>query len=307
MTNRVGLMIGAGDRKRVERAEELGFDSLWAGGHIVFYGPIPDPLSQMAMLAAQTSRVQVGTAVLVLPLIHPVIVAKLVSTMEQVAPGRVTLGVGVGGEFAKEFEACGVPIAERGARTDEAISLIRRLWTEEHVTHNGRFHQFSDVTMAPRPQPGHTPPIVVGGRTSAAARRAARLGDGFMPYMITPSAFRERREEIEREAAAVGKPLDGFDFMVMIFTAVGRTYEEGKRKAVTRLSRLYNQPFDEIAGKYCAFGRPEDIMEQLSAFADAGVEHFILSPISDEGVDEDPLNVLGQSVAGGIRSMSRAR
>jgi probable F420-dependent oxidoreductase len=245
---RFGVSIRATDIDHVTAIEALGFDSVWTGEHMLFHGPVSDGLITLAAFAGRTSRLKIGSAINLLPLRPPVVVAKAVSTLDIVSQGRFIFGVGVGGEFPQEFEACGVPHRERGRRANEAIEICRRLWTEDHVTYAGKIFQLHDVTMLPKPvQPGG-PPIIVSGRLEAAIRRAALLGDGYTPYL---------------------------------FTAVGETHEEAHRVAVEHLSRRYNQPFENLVERYCALGTPEECVERLQRFVDAGARHFILSPLCD--------------------------
>ena len=124
-----GLLMGGVEPPAVAELESLPFDALWVGGHVASPNPSPEALVQLARLAALTTRVRIGTSVLLLPLYPPAIVAKQIADLDRASGGRVTLGVGVGGEYPQEFEACGVPIEERGGRADEAITLLRRLWS----------------------------------------------------------------------------------------------------------------------------------------------------------------------------------
>lgn len=144
-------------------AETLGFDALWIGEHIAFHIPTFDAITAMAAVAARTTRIGIGIAALLLPLRPAAAVAKAISTLDVISGGRVRLGVGVGGEFPKEFEAVGVPLQARGARTDEAIAILRALWAPGAATYRGRFVQFEDVLMEPKPVQAGGPPILVGG------------------------------------------------------------------------------------------------------------------------------------------------
>jgi alkanesulfonate monooxygenase SsuD/methylene tetrahydromethanopterin reductase-like flavin-dependent oxidoreductase (luciferase family) len=126
-------------RELVERVDSSGYDSLWCGDHISFPMAILDPLLQLAQAAVVSRRLMFGTSVYLLPLRHPVPVAKQVATLDHLTEGRFIFGVGVGGEFAREYEACGVPLKERGARLGEAIPLLRKLWSGEPVTYEGSF------------------------------------------------------------------------------------------------------------------------------------------------------------------------
>jgi probable F420-dependent oxidoreductase len=183
-----------------EAAEEAGFESLWTVEHVVVPSgyeskypydrsgkmaggaeefDLPDPLIWLAYVAARTSRIKLGTGILILPQRNPLITAKEVASLDVLSGGRVVLGIGVGW-LAEEFAAIGVPFSERGARTDDALDIMRKLWTGERVDHSSRFTTFSQCISRPRPVNG-TIPIVVGGHSDAAATRAGRIGDGFFP------------------------------------------------------------------------------------------------------------------------------
>ncbi|HKP19632.1 MAG TPA: TIGR03619 family F420-dependent LLM class oxidoreductase, partial [Gaiellaceae bacterium] len=168
-------------REVAARAEELGYDSIWAGDHISYRNPILDIVVALSTFAAVTERITLGAGIVLLPLRHPSVVAKEFASLDYVSGGRVILGVGVGGEGAKDFEAVGVPVRERGARTDEALRALRALFGEQQASFGGRFFSFDGISIEPRPaQPGG-PPLWVGGRSEAALRRAATLGDGWIP------------------------------------------------------------------------------------------------------------------------------
>jgi probable F420-dependent oxidoreductase len=180
--------------------EQLGFESIWTVEHVVVPSgyqsqypysdngrmpggedvPIPDPLIWLAFVAAATKSIRLATGILILPQRNPVILAKEIATLDRLSGGRVELGVGVGW-LEEEFDALGVPFAERGKRTDEYIEVLRKLWREPESTHQGSFTAFAPLKSYPKPAAKEGPPIHIGGHTPAAARRAGRLGDGFFP------------------------------------------------------------------------------------------------------------------------------
>ncbi len=162
-----------------ERAEEYGYDSVWAGDHIVFHVPRFEIFSTMAAVAVRTKRVQFGPAVLLLCLRNPVHVAQSVVTFDHMSGGRFVLGVGVGGEHPKEFQASGVPVNQRGARTNESLEVLQRLWTEPKVNFSGTYYQLDDIGMLPAPKQQPHPPIWVGGRSEGALKRAAKYGQAW--------------------------------------------------------------------------------------------------------------------------------
>jgi len=260
------------------RAEALGFESVWIGDHVAFYNPTLDSLGALGYVAALTRRVRIGPCVYLLALRHPTVVAKQVASLDLLSGGRVVFGVGVGGEFPKEFEACGVPHQERGARVDEGIAVCRTLWGPSPASFEGRFTRFADVALEPKPvQPGG-PPIWIGGRSDAALRRAARLGDGWVAYLVTPERFRTSMEKIEAFARESKRTVDPetFEAAHVLFTVLDDDWERARAQAARHLGRQYNQPFDDLARKYCLLGPPEACLEQLARFTTAGVRTFVI-------------------------------
>ncbi len=278
---RVGLMLGgvrtAGEIGQLAaHAEAHGFDSLWAGDHIAFPAPILDPLTTLACCAAHTQRVSLGTCVYLLPLRHPTTVAKSVASLDVLANGRVIFGVGVGGEFPAEFEASGVPVSERGARTNEAIRVLRALWRGNTVGFEGRFVNFAPVKLNPPPVQSGGPPIWIGGRSAAALRRAARLGDGWVGYLLSPDQFRERFEQVEAMAAIRQRQVVG---AMMVFTAPRPTREQALRDAGNVLGAMYGRAMHSAAERYCLLGSTADIVAGVERYRAAGVRHLILTPL----------------------------
>jgi probable F420-dependent oxidoreductase len=261
------------------RIEAAGFDSLWVGDHISFHVPVPDPLTLLAFAAATTERIRLGTAVYLVPLRHPTTSAKVIATLDRLSGGRIALGVGVGGEFPPEFEASGVPIGERGSRTDEGIEIMRRLWSEDAVKHEGRHFQFGPVSIDPKPlQPGG-PRILVGGRKAPSMRRAGRLGDGYISHMCDPQTFRSNLDSIAEHVRAAGRGEVAFESVCFIFTGIHDDHDVAHARASEMLGRVYQTDFREASKRYCLLGRAEDCLEQMQRFVDAGARHFVLSPL----------------------------
>jgi probable F420-dependent oxidoreductase len=254
-----------------------GYDSLWVGDHISFPLAIFDPLLQLAQAAVVSRRLLLGTGVYLLPLRHPTPVAKQVSTLDHLSEGRFIFGVGVGGEFPKEFEACGVPVNERGARLSEGLDVLRKLWSGEPASHAGRFFQFDKVTMQPPPRQPGGPPIWCGGRSDAALRRVGRSTDGWMSYVVTPEMFRQGLEKIGAAATAAGRSFDrGFGTAHLLFTRVDDTYEKALDAATVSLSRRYAMDFRKAAERYCALGPAPQVVDKIRQFHAAGARHVIL-------------------------------
>jgi probable F420-dependent oxidoreductase len=207
-----------------QTAEEAGFDSVWAIEHVVVPAgyestypydasgrlmaqsddvSIPDPLIWLSWVGAATTRVKLCTGVMILPQRNPVVLAKEVATLDSLSEGRVNLGVGVGW-LAEEFQAIGVPFEARGPRTDDYIAAMRALWQQDRATHHGDFTDFDEIYLRPQPAAG-TVPVVIGGHTEPAARRAGRLGDGFFPARDAPADLialaRKEAEKAGRDPA----------------------------------------------------------------------------------------------------------
>ena len=259
-----------------EELEALGFDAIWVRDHVLWHSPVLDPLVTLGALAARTRRVALGTGVLLLPLRTPAVVAKAVATLDQLSGGRAVLGVGVGGEFPKEFEACGVPLAERGRRADEALGAIRALWTDEAASFEGRTVRFRDVTMEFRPVQRPHPPVWVGGRSAPALARAGRLGDGWLAYFVTPEGFGRRLAEARaHRPPQAARPFGGG---VVLYVNVAGTVEEARRAATRYLESEYRQPFADLVDRYCALGPPAACAAAIARFIEAGARHVTAIP-----------------------------
>ena len=265
-------------------AERLGYQFVSTGEHVFFYGPVNNGLIALAAAAGATSSIKLMSAITLVPLYPPPLLAKLVATLDIVSNGRFHLGVGVGGEFAREFEACGVPVRERGARTNESLSIMKRLWTEDNVSVEGRFTQLSGVTLAPKPVQRPHPPIWISGRSEAAMRRCARHGNGWLPYMYTPERLADSLETIAELDDAVIPGLH-------IFFAVHEDRETAIEMATQRLSLQYNQDFSRLVGRYALAGNPEDCIARLREYIDAGARTIMLNSAcrSDYMVDNERL------------------
>lgn len=274
------------DRAWLHAVEQLPIEAVWQGGHLLPPGPSGEAVTRLALMTAWTERVKVGTAILLLPLYHPVVVAKQLADLDAHAGGRLQVGVGVGGEHPKEFEAVGVPLGERGARTDEGIEVMRLLWSGRRVSHHGRFFDFADVELHAVRPPGATPgagraggpPIVVSGRRGPAMRRAARLGEGWMPYLVSAGAYARSVRAIRDEARAVGRDLAGFEWMVYLYTSVRPDGDRARRDVSGFLGKAYGNLEPDKLDRIAPAGTPEEVARRLQEYVDAGARHIIVSP-----------------------------
>ena len=280
------------DRAWLATAEQLPIESVWQGGHILPRTGTGEVITRLSLLTAWTERVRVGTSILLLPLYQPVIVAKQLADLDAHSGGRLSVGLGVGGEFPQEFDAVGVPVKERGARTDEAMQLIRRLWSGEPVTHHGRFFDLDDVTLVPvAPPTGATgqpggPPFLVSGRKEPAMRRAARFAEGWMPYLMSPGAYARSVETITAEADTLGRDLTGFEWAVFLYCSVRADGDRARADVRSFLGSAYGDKPDEMLDRIAPSGTPDEVAGKLQKYVDAGVRHFIISPAAHDDTIE---------------------
>jgi probable F420-dependent oxidoreductase len=263
------------------RAEALGYESVWSGDHVSFHNPMYESTTLLAAYAAVTNRVRLGTAVYLLALRPAAIAAKVTATLDALSGGRLIFGVGVGGENPKEFELCGVPHRERGARVTEAIDAVRALWRDTPATFKGRFTSFEAVSIDPKPVQRPGPPIWVGGRSDAALARAGRQGDGWVSYVVQPERYAQSLDKIRRAAEAAGRTLERFVAAHLAFVTVGRDYETARAAWVKVLTKRYAQDFEPLAQKYGIIGTPDQCAEQLERFRAAGCTYVIVNGIGE--------------------------
>lgn len=280
------------DRAWLAAAEQLPLDSVWQGGHVLPPSATGEAVTRLALLTAWTERLRVGSAVLVLPLYQPVVVAKQLADLDARSGGRVTVGVGVGGEFADEFAAVGVPVAERGARTDEAMDLLRALWRGGPVTHHGLFFDLDGVRLRPVATPGAAgprpggPPLVVSGRKEPAMRRAARRGDGWMPYLVSADAYARSVATIRAEAESAGRDLASFEWMLYLYCSVRPDGDRARDDVASFLGRAYGDKPGAMLDRIAPAGTPEEVAARLQPYVDAGARHIVVSPAAHDDTFE---------------------
>lgn len=256
-------------------------DSLWVGGHLASPNPSPEPLVWLARLAEQSERAAIGTATLVLPWYQPPVAAKQLADIDRASHGRLVVGVGGGGEYPDDFAAAGVPIAERGPRLDESIGLLRRFWTGEPVDHCGPHFRYERLRIHPPPARPGGPPIVVTGRRRAAMRRAAGLGDGWMPYLYSAERYERSVASIRRLAAELKRSLDEYLWMAYVMVSVDSSRHAARERAARFLGVTYSQDFRQFVDRVAVTGTMEDVVGGLAAFVSAGARHLVLLPCQD--------------------------
>ena len=265
-------------RRTAVRAEALGYDSVWVSDHVVvpranvanFGTTIFDPLITLGVVAGATSRVRLGTTVLIVPYRQAVVTAKMVSSLDALSGGRVILGVGAGW-VAAESAMLGVPFAERGPMTDEYLRAMQELWTSPSPSFSGKYVQFHDLHFEPKPVQKPHPPIWVGGHSRAALRRTVELGAAWHPINRTVDELRAGVAELARLSRARGRA-----------TPPALTL----RNDVRILGPGESAPPSAHAGRVMA-GEPTAVVDQLAELAACGVEELVVELLAADGPELD--------------------
>ena len=287
--------------KLAKQIEDLGYDFLGCGEHVSFHGETANGLVSLSVAAGATERIRLMSAITLVPLYPAALLAKMGAALDVASNGRFTLGVGVGGEFPNEFEACGVPVKQRGSRTDDALEVITRTWTQTDVTYEGRYTTLKNFSLKPLPIQKPHPPIWVSGRTDAAMKRAAKYGDGWLPYMYTPEHLANSIEKIKAFGEEVGTDLSDFTFALYIFSAVHEDRETAVKYAAERLSKQYAQDFSQLVHKYALAGDPDTCKARLQEYIDAGASAVLVSSACPDDYIDTNLEMLAKSVIPAFR------
>lgn len=279
--------------------ERSAIDSLWLSDRLSSPIPVPEPLTTLAAVAARTRRLKFGPSVLVLPFRTPVTVAKALATIDYLSGGRLLPAVGVGAEPPPAFEASGVPFAERGQRADEMIQILRRLWQEDEVSFRGAFYRLDRVTVLPKPAQQPLP-LWVGGKSEPAQRRAGRLGDGWIPSLITPEQFARGVERVRHHAAAAGREVPADHFGALINTVLAESPAAGWRLADPHLPR--GRVDEATLRDAVAFGPADVVAEKIAQYIARGGSKFILRPLCPPEAMLDQIQRLAEQVIPAIHA-----
>src|SRR5450755_4643404 len=262
------------------RVAEAGVDHLCVGDHVSFFvGAGSDGLVTATSLLASQAELPVYIGLYLLPLRHPVPVARQLATIAQLAPGRLTLGVGIGGEDRHEIEVCGIDPNTRGRRMNECLQILRGLADGTPLTFQGEFFSLQDALIVPAPSPRI--PLIVGGRSDAAVSRAARFGDGWLGIWVSERRFTAVRDQITRQATAAGRDPSGFEHALNVWCGFGPTRETARGPPAAQMQRFYQMPFEPFE-RYSPYGTAEHIAEFLGPYIDAGCSTFNVIPCADD-------------------------
>ena len=267
-------------RAFLARVGEAGIDHVCCGDHVSFFNGMGfDGLVQATALAMLHPTLPVYTGVYLLPLRHPVLVARQLADIGRLAPGRLIFGVGVGGEDRHEVAVCGVDPATRGRRMNECLTVVRQLLTGKPVAFHGEFFDLDEALIAPAP--AIPVPIIIGGRSDTAIRRAGRLGDGWLGIWISARRFAAAVELAAREAAAAGRPDPPARHAMQVWCGIADSKEAARACLAPAMQAFYQIPFERFE-RYCPYGTADDVAEFLAPYAAAGCAEFNLVPQSPD-------------------------
>jgi alkanesulfonate monooxygenase SsuD/methylene tetrahydromethanopterin reductase-like flavin-dependent oxidoreductase (luciferase family) len=283
---RRGQDLLAWRRRLLTAIEDAGFDRVMLGDHVMFHGGVGnDGLVDAASVVTASEGLGVYLSVYLLALRHPVLVARQVMTVAQLGPGRLTIGVGIGGDDRREVEACGVDPATRGRRTDESLTLLRRLLAGEEVSSDGEFFQLDAARLRPAPDP--PVPIVVGGRSEAALRRVGRLGDGWLGIWISPERCAEALAAVAAHADAAGRRGVDWQHGMTFWCGLGRDRAAARALVAPAMENLYRTPFESFE-RYVPCGAPADVAEFVAPYVEAGctsINFIQMAPSPEAGLE----------------------
>jgi alkanesulfonate monooxygenase SsuD/methylene tetrahydromethanopterin reductase-like flavin-dependent oxidoreductase (luciferase family) len=250
------------------------------GDHVSFFvGAGSDGLTTATALLTAQDDLPVYVALYLLPLRHPVAVARQVATLAELAPGRLTLGVGIGGEDPHEIEICGVDPRTRGRRMNESLGILRALSDGTPVTFDGEFFSLHEALILPAPSP-HVP-LIVGGRSDAAVRRAAKLGDGWLGIWVSPRRYSDVCDQIAGEALEARRDASAFEHALNVWCGFGSTSEAARKSLAAQMEGFYQMPFEPFE-RYSPYGTPEQVAEFLSPYIESGCSRFNVIPCADD-------------------------
>ena len=307
MTNlQVGLHIDGDvwEPEQITAVEDHGFDILTTGEHILFFRPILDTVTVLAYAAAVTKKIRLIPSTLILPLRHPVMMAKELISIDILSKGRLTASVGLGGDYPREFEALGVPMSERGRRANEGIEIMKGLWSGEKFDYDGKIFQLEGADLQPGPYQKGGPPLWVCGRSDPAMKRAAKYGDGWQPYMYTADLVAQSVDKVRGFADEIGRELpDDFAFTTFMYVSMHDDAQEGRNQAIEQLSYRFNMPFEKIVDKYCAYGPADRIIEALTTYVEAGTNNLIIALVMPEDERMDYVAKFADEVLPALQAM----
>jgi alkanesulfonate monooxygenase SsuD/methylene tetrahydromethanopterin reductase-like flavin-dependent oxidoreductase (luciferase family) len=280
-------------RAYLAQVADADLDHVCCGDHVSFVGVGFDGLVQAAALTMLHPTLPVHSGVYLLPLRHPVLVARQLADIARLAPGRLVFGVGVGGEDRHEVAICGVDPGTRGLRMNESLAVLRQLLTGGPTTFHGKFFDLDEAVIGPAP--ASPIPIIIGGRSDAAIRRAGQLGDGWLGIWNSPRRFAQAVEIAAAQAAEMGRPDPPTRHGMQVWCGLADSRQAARTCLAPAMEAFYQLPFERFE-RYCPYGTADDVAEFLLPYVEAGCTEFNLIPQSPD----DDSSIAG---AGAVRRL----
>jgi probable F420-dependent oxidoreductase len=282
-----------------ERAEEWGLDSFWLSDHLLAPSPELDVVATLALLASRTERIKLGPSVFLLNLRHPLVAAKSFATLDYLSHGRIVMAVGTGANL-DDYAACGIPTEGRGRRLDEGIMILRKVWTEPKTSFHGKYFNFDNVSIEPRPahranNDSGAIDIWVGGRSEAALKRTARFADGYFASFQTPEEFSRNMTAIRGYAAGFGRANARVEAGLILFCRLAATRERAMEEMRPMIAAM-GRGGDAFLQR-TLYGSPADIIERLREYIAAGLDKFVLWPVAEPSAWKEQIELIGREVA----------
>ena len=250
------------------RIAEIGIDHIYMADHVSFRGGAgTDGFVEVAALSRMHPTLGVMISIYLLPLRHPLPVARQLATMHKIAPNRFLFGVGIGGDDRHELEVCGVDPGTRGRRTDESLEILRSLMHGDAIDYDGEIFKIENACI--RPAIGAAIPILIGGRSNAALRRTARFGDGWIGVWCSPQRYTEAVELIEQQAREFGRKHNNWQHGYQPWVGVADTKAEARTLVAEAMEAFYKVPFENFE-RYVPYGSPGEVAAQLAPYVSAG-------------------------------------
>ena len=287
-----------------KESEELGYHSLWVNDHITTQNYVSksfanppnyyEPLITLSFIAAQTNKSKLSTGILVLPLRHPIILAKQVALLDLLSDGRIILGVGMGA-YKEEFQRMfpDVPLSRRKLLLEEGIQALRLLWSQDRATFDGKFIKFQDIELFPKPKQSRIP-LYLGGNSEEGLKRVARWGDGWFPAMLSPQEIEASAHKIGTYAREFGRNISDIEIAPQLTVSMGESKERAfsnfeKSFLFDHMKSLQSSTLKNMQGNFegkMLLGTPDDIIDLVQKYVDAGVTHFGSLVIPAQTLDE---------------------
>jgi probable F420-dependent oxidoreductase len=296
---RLGMPSAETIARVAERAEHWGIDSFWLSDHLLAPSPELDVVATLGLLASRTSRMKLGPSVLLLNLRNPLLAARAFASLDYLSGGRMVMAVGTGANLA-DYAACGIPAEGRGRRLEEGIEVLRTVWREKNASFHGKFFNFDNVTLEPRPAPRPnndfgTMDIWIGGRSEAALRRTARMGDGFFASFQTPEEFARSISRIRTYAAEFGRANGRIESGLILLCRIAGS-RQSALGAIEPMLKALGGGAEQFLERG-VFGSADDVLKRLSEYIARGLDKFVLWPVATPEDWASQVELVGREIA----------